>query len=1265
MSMGCIIIKLFTRIFPLYFIFLFTPDYGKGKSFIEIGEEDGLSQRWVRCIDQDKYGFMWFGTRDGLNRYDGNEFSIYRPNPKNNSLGAPTINDIYEEENGMLWVCTTNGISIYQRETDEFKPFPYIRHGEVNCMIKTKSGLYWFGTQNGLYCFNPRDSSCIQFTNSSNAPKSLVNDMVLCLFEDSKNNIWIGTQSGLDLLNSVDNSFFHISDNSKKFSYKNVQVNEIYEDSRGCLWLDIYNGGVDIYQPDQGRPQSGTIHRIISGIVITMLLDNQNKLWIARGAKQGIQAFDLNYFDYQHFQFDKAGIGKKYLIKNSIEAIYEDKWNDLWFGTYDRGLFYLSKRGKDFITVNEKNNSEVNLCNDIVNVFFEDDTYLWIGTEFGLNRHDKRTGYTKCFRHDPNNPRSIGANAIYAITEDRRGNLWIGTWSGGLNQYNRSTEDFTRYKNVVNDQETINSDNVFSICADNKDNLWIGTIRGGLCRFNYESRKFINYNNKISDSGSVSNLSVNNIYQTDDGKLWVLCYNSLKLYNYEEDTFTSLGHSYKDSSSITPGDLEVIFEDSKHNLWLGTEGGLNYLDKKSLRSRHFTTYDGLPSNFIEGILEDNNGNLWISTNNGISKFVNGTSLPEKPEFVNFDQFDGLPGKEFVKRSAFKDREGRLYFGGNKGYVYFYPDSIQKNPLIPSVLIINLFVLNKKISPGIPNSSLLKAIYLLDEFELPYSSNIFSIQYTALNYLYPKKNSFAYKLEGFDTDWHYVGQQRIATYTNLDPGHYVFKVKAANNDGIWNEQGTSIKIFIRPPWWQTLFSRIFFVAFAIAGIYAFFQYRIRNIKQQKGILENMVTARTHELVFVNTQLKESKEEVSMQNEELLNHRNHLEKLVLERTDELREALSKAKESDRLKSAFLANMSHEIRTPMNAIVGFASLLESEDTDDLTKKNYLKIINSNSDTLLVIINDILEISLIEADQVRIQKKLFNIDTVLSELEESAKLKDHDFVDVIFVNKNENNSLFLNNDPVRYNQCITNLVNNALKYTKKGHVKFGYFIREDELVTYVSDSGIGIDQKESENIFKYFYKIENDNMPYFQGAGLGLAITSKLTELMGGKIWLESEPQKGSTFHISFPYSQALQKEEFQSIKQKTGHLDYKNLTVLVAEDDPTNYLLIKEILKPSRAEVIIVENGIEAVEFIRTRTNTGNLIVLMDIKMPKMNGFIALEEIRKINLEVPVIAITAYAREEDKYKILKAGFTDYLSKPVKPGQILAAINKVLKKK
>jgi len=1254
--------RIYFQILLLFCFFILSPCYGKGKTFITINEENGLSQRWVRCIHQDRYGFMWFGTKDGLNRYDGYEFTIYRPENTENGIASSTINYFYEEEDN-FWICTSKGLSQYRYETDEFTLFPYFQDTEIFCMLKSSSGVYWIGAQNGLYVFNPADSSYRSFQHESDDPSSLSHNQVLCLLEDSKRDLWVGTLSGLNVLNQKDSTFIHIRDSSDKLHYQNANVRNIYEDADERIWLGIYNGGVDILTGDIYKLNSVNIHRILEGISVRIFFDSGKRLWVAWAHKNGIQSYNLNYFDFKNFTFKPSGIEEKWLHGYSIGAIFEDRWNDLWFGSYDRGLFYLSKRNKDFFTINKENSETIILSNDIVNVFYEDDVYLWIGTELGLDRYNKQTGLTRHFINDPNDPRSIGSSSVFVITKDSRGNLWIGTWGGGLNLFNPENENFIQYMNDDGQPGSLTSNNVFSILEDNKGNLWIGTVREGLFIFDYTNNRFKDFTSKLLNSGTPPNASINQIYQTSDGKLWISNYSALNLFNYTNSTFTYFIHDSNNNYSITRGDIEVIFEDSKNHLWLGTEGGLNYFDRLNNRFVHYTVADGLPSNFIIGIVEDDRGNLWISTNNGISKFVQGTSIPKNPTFINFDQTDGLSAREFVKRATHKDKKGWLYFGGINGFVYFHPDSITTNPIPPPVILTHLFINDTLVKPGSSNPLLSKVINLLSEIQLSYKNRYFSIQYTALNYLNPHKNSFAYKLEGFENDWHYVGSQRKATYTNIDPGHYVFRVKAANNDGIWNEEGASIKIFIRPPWWQTLLSRIVFISLTIAGIYALFRLRMRNITHQKKMLETMVKERTIEITEVNSMLEETKEEMTMQNEELLNHRQHLEKLVQERTENLQEALRKAEESDHLKSSFLANMSHEIRTPMNAIVGFASLLDTEELDDTTKKNYIKIINSNCDTLLVIINDILEISLIEANQIKIENKLFNIDTILSELEESYRLKNDKLIDIRFVNKKENNSTFIHNDPVRFNQCISNLINNALKYTKSGFVKFGYLIKTDELVTYVSDSGIGIEKKERANIFQYFYKIENSDAHYYQGTGLGLAITNKLTELMGGKIWLESEPGKGTTFNISLPYMPGIDPKKKPEKKRKEFNIDYKNFVFLVAEDDPTNYMLIQEILKPTQAKVVTVENGIEAVEFLRNNISTDNLIVLIDIKMPRMNGYTAMKEIRKMKVKAPIIAVTAYAREKDKENILNAGFTDYLSKPVRPNELLTVIDKVIK--
>jgi signal transduction histidine kinase/ligand-binding sensor domain-containing protein/CheY-like chemotaxis protein len=1248
--------------FTLGLIGIMLPLLISARVFINISEENGLSERWVRCIYQDKYGFMWFGTKDGLNRYDGYEFQIYKPADDENGLASGTINYFYEEQD-KFWICTSKGLSQYNYETEEFTLFPYFQNTEIFCLLKSYSGVYWIGTQNGLYMFDPSNNSCRTFQHAPDNPSSLSHNQVLCVLEDSRRNLWVGTLAGLNVLNRKDSTFLHIHDKKARFHYTNVNVRDIYEDIDGRIWLGIYNGGVDILA-DINNLSNVSIHRVLEGICVRIFFARNNKLWVAWGNKNGVQSYNLKYFDSENFIFKPLGIEEGWLGGYSVESIFEDKWDDFWFGSYDKGLFYLSMRNKEFYTVNKNNTKPVLLSSDIVNVFHEDEHYLWVGTELGLDRYNKKTGKTRHFIYNQNDPGSIGSSSIFVLTKDSHGNFWVGTWGGGLNLYNSKSESFVRYPDILNLTDDKISKNVFSVFEDNRGNLWIGTIREGLFIFDQENNKFIDFTPKLLSSGTPSNASINQIFQTSDGKLWVSNYSALNLYNYTDSSFTFYVHDPDDSNSITPGDIEVLFEDSKNHLWIGTEGGLNCFDQSKNRFVHYTNTDGLSSSFIVGILEDDKGNIWVSTNNGISKFIQGIFIPQKPVFINFDQTDGLPSKEYVKRSTHKDAEGKLYFGGTNGFVYFQPDSITVNPVPPPVILTHFFINDTLVKQVGSNPLLTKAIYLMKEIRLSNKHRYFSIQYAALNYLNPQKNTFAYKLEGFEDHWHYVGIQRKATYTNISPGHYIFRVKAANNDGIWNEEGTSIKIFIRPPWWQTLFSRIVFISIVIAGIYAIFQLRIHNIKYQKTLLENMVSERTTELMEVNSVLKEAKEEVTIRNEELLNHHQNLEKLVLERTEKLREAFQKAEESDRLKSSFLANMSHEIRTPMNAIVGFASLLDGEELDEMTRKNYIRIINSNCETLLVIINDILEISLIEADQIKIENKRFVIDTVLTELETSFRLKKKDSVEITFVNRNENRSISLDNDPVRYSQCISNLISNALKYTKKGFVKFGYNLKKGEIVTYVSDSGIGIEKKEIEKIFQNFYKVENDDSQYYTGTGLGLAITNRLTELMGGRIWLESNPGLGTTFYISLPYSGDVAAKKKTVNKQEDGDIDLSNFTFLVAEDDLTNSILIQEILKSTQAEIEIVVNGIEAIQYLRENKNPDNLIVLMDIKMPEMDGYTTLKEIQKMNIKVPVIAITAYAQARDKKNVLNAGFTHYLSKPIRPKELMAVISKVIKK-
>ncbi|MBN2519038.1 MAG: response regulator, partial [Bacteroidales bacterium] len=444
----------------------------------------------------------------------------------------------------------------------------------------------------------------------------------------------------------------------------------------------------------------------------------------------------------------------------------------------------------------------------------------------------------------------------------------------------------------------------------------------------------------------------------------------------------------------------------------------------------------------------------------------------------------------------------------------------------------------------------------------------------------------------------------------------------------------------------------------------YNFNNQRWKKQQIDLENKVKERTNELLEAYSLLEKRQEEISTQNEELEKHRTQLEELVTERTSELEKARIKAEDSDRLKSAFLANMSHEIRTPMNAIVGFSSLLSNENLTKEEINEYIKTININSEALLILINDILDLSKIEANQIKINKSVFNVNSILEELENYYNLNKKKEIEITFTNKNENNKILLYNDQVRYRQIMSNLLDNANKYTEKGYIKFGYEIKDDHIEFFVSDSGIGIKDSDFSKIFDLFHKIESSGDKVYRGTGLGLAICKKLAELMDGKIWLESEYGKGTTFYFSLPYMSYNQtaKKIAKSITKIKPLESLKNLKILVAEDEPANFSLIKTILRKYNQSIIWAKNGKEAVDYVKDLPNLDNLLILMDIKMPVMNGIDALNEIRKLDQNVPVIAVTAYALESEKYEILHNSFNEYIIKPLKPDSFIETIEKVI---
>ncbi len=819
----------------------------KRLQFKHLTTDNGLSQSWIHSVIQDKYGFMWMGSEDGLNRYDGNSFRIYKNNFRDPySISNNGILTLYEDSKGDLWIGTRKGLNLYDRKNDRFIRYTRWPDG-ITSIAEDKDKILWVGTGSGLYSLDLKNDSINTYSIpgdlSRNSVSRFLGGQILKIFVDSKNNVWIGSFNGLHLYVREDSSFInYFHDENNPHSISGGEVRSILEDDAGRLWIGT-SLGLDLFVNNQEHSLKGRfIHfqntvednkSISDGPVLSLFEDDKQNLWI--GIQNGgldiinLKTFNKNAATFNHFKND-PNKGNS-LSNNSIYSITQDKQGNIWISTFGRGINIVNPLGDRFIHYKSEIGNKNSLSNNQVNAFLEDNDLLWIGTEGGLNRYNKREDKFKHYVHDPLNKRSIGSNAVWAICKDRRGNLWIGTWGGGLNRFDYKTETFEHYYNDPKDTNSISSNNMFSIYEDSRGNLWIGTMGGGLNMFDYKNNRFVRY------TESNSNLYTNyvpSIIEAKSGDLWLSNENSFERFNIKTKQFENFIHSENDSTSLSSTKAISIYEDNKGNLWMGTDAGLNLFNKDTKGFKCYRIEDGLPDNTINSIVEDNHGNLWLSTDKGLSKFINAINLPVKTEFRNYGYGDGLQGNEFCPRSCCKGTDGKLYFGGPNGFNVFDPDKIIENTYIPPIVITGFNVFNKPELLG--ERGINKGLDSTEDLVLSYKQSMFSFEFAALNYISSYRNQYAYKMEGFDEDWNYIGTKNTATYTNLDPGEYIFRVKGSNNDGVWNEEGVSMPILITPPFWQTLWFRVILLAVFLGIIYWTYQWRIqaRDLIAQKRL-----------------------------------------------------------------------------------------------------------------------------------------------------------------------------------------------------------------------------------------------------------------------------------------------------------------------------------------------------------------------------------------------------------------------------------------------
>jgi len=1120
---------------------------------------DGLSQSSILANFQDSRGFIWMGTQDGLNRYDGSQIISYKSDPNDPySLSDPNIWSIAEDADGDLWIGTEGGgFNRFNRQQENFTPYRYdpakpgsLKYYNVKTLAIDRHGDVWLGTiGDGLLRFHPETEKITTFNHDPDDPASLPSDDVQSLLIDSRGLIWIGTEKGLTRFSPAAGRmqhFFHQPGSSNGMIAGEVRS---LSDSRdGRLWVGTTDGlcrfdpisedfELHILDPgDEAVPPDLSIS--------TVLEDPEGNVWVGTEHK-GVYLLNPKSGHCRRFLHNTQD--PLSLSDNEVYGISMDRTGVIWIGT-SNGANRLDTKAKQFFHVSNQAGNPASLSHACVwSVWETTSGKVWAVTESGLNILDPETGVVEQIWADPSDPRKPSYDSFIEIHEDQKGRIWLGARDGALNRYDPETGIFHRFPVREGSPLGPDDDRVFSIAGDHEGKIWLGTMTGLEC-FDPKTETFTTITPDPDDPAGLPQGSVRDLLLDDRGNLWMSVWGNGAAYrDPHTGDFHHFEHLPQDRNSLSSNVVLSIFQDSEGRIWLGTSSGLNLLDPESGTCRWFTEREGLPNNTIYRIQEDNEGGLWVSTNYGLARFD-----PYTMGIKTYLRRDGIQDNEFNMGASHLGRSGKMYFGGINGFTVFHPDSIRHNPYLPSVVLTGFRLFNKPVPVGEgPDGRVIldRSISETDHIELTHRDHVISFEFSVLHFASPEKNNFAYIMEGFEDQWNEVGTRNHATYTNLPPGDYTFRVRGSNNDGVWNEEGLAVSLTVKPPFYLKAWFIAGMVILVLGATYGLHRYRMRLLDVKNKVLENSVLERTEDLTRTNSHLQQ---EISV--------RKRIE-------DELREARDNAEAATRAKSEFLANMSHEIRTPMNGVLGMTSImLDTELTPD--QRDFSEMIYASATNLLVIINDILDFSKIEAGKLKLERIEFDpcdvVDRVADMLALKAKNKGLDFHSRIAANVPRT----LRGDPGRLTQILINLANNAVKFTDQGKVRIQVTLENQHkswavLRFEVTDSGVGIPADRLERIFGSFTQVDASITRQYGGTGLGLAIVKQLLDLMGGEIGVESIENEGATFWftVGFP-------------SERSRSNSNRSERVLVVHDDPETLLALEVQLSYLGYKGVIVE-------------------------------------------------------------------------------------------
>jgi len=1252
--------------------------------FAHLTIKDGLSQSTIKSIFQDSKGFMWFGSADGLNCFDGYKLTVYRNDPSDpSSLSGNDITSIYENPaDSTLWIGTQGeGLNRYDRDHDVFVSYIHdekrknsLSSNDVRNMLTTPDGKLWIATNGGgISSFNPIDSSFQQPAFSAQTQFRVIN----ALATDQKGGLWLGTDTGLyryDLLHGNDPEKIELDLQTP------VNIRSLMHDVKGNLWIGTRNHGVIKYQPETRQK----IHYLTDPLIwnspgLSMINDIRQRkngsVWIA--TSNGLFRYNPQSDDFEVFR-NNADDAES-ISDDVIYSLFEDRSGIFWMGTFFGGVNKLDpddsrfRKYSNFFRFNRLNKA----LNNIKGICRDEKNTLWVATSRGLIALNL---------DDQNNPVKKNEAGLFFegidqdnIFCDSQNNLYLSNQQGlfvlksGTAQFQILNPD-----NLQSDKQITEFNTGFE---DSEHTIWIATA-AGLLKYD-PVKKTVLLKNPKDRQGKTHRENILSVTEGFNGKLWMgTATGVLYVYDRNTDQFDQVLPVDAMQGRSTFNRIFSVCEQSPGIMWFGTNNGLYEYVEKDLKLNRFMSSDGLANNVVYSVVPDDQGRIWCSTNLGISVFNT-----ESRTFLNYTWEDGLQSNEFNQNAWHKSKDGLIYMGGIDGFNIIDPKRINPNQFIPPVVITGLTINHQNVTafshPGITMQQISES----SEITLNHHQAIFTFEYAALNYILSGKNQYRYKLEGYDKDWVEAGTQRTASYTNIDPGNYTFLVQGSNNDRVWNDQPTKMRIIIFPPFWLTWWFLLLVILFALLVIYLFFYFRIKSINRERELLGKLVEEKTADLSQKNIQIEMQNKELVRFNEVIVSRNEKIEQKnlklneqneqIVKQRDNLLLLAEKVQQANQAKINFFTTISHEFRTPLTLIIGPLKELIS-NMDDLNKyelQRKFKIIFGNASKLLLLVNQLLDFRKADTDKDGLKRSAFNLVPFVQQIaflfNDMAHRKK-----INFRFQSTLNTLVVSVDAEKLEKILFNLISNAFKFTpEQGEISVSIEVvagkgDKGQFRITVSDSGTGISEDQVSYIFDTFYQADHTSNFQQSGSGLGLALVKKYVELHGGIVEVNSKEKEGTTFALTIPI---LEEEEILSSSDSISqHLfpdrelliacidDYSPILIrdnstgddrglprlLLIEDDNNLRSYLKEILG---ANYRVEETG-DATTGLKLADVKHPDLIICDVMLKGISGF---EFCRKVKEEyktshIPVILLSALADLPNQMRGIKSGADAYVTKP-----------------